>query len=154
MLLHENWQNHDNFRRIKSEVYAERKPFVHSESYEGGNFSVISFQESIAVLPRYECSVWGLLTRRDEWGRKLYLMIVMLLLLLIMMIMMIGEVNLFLMLCRVTKWTAKYQTAALEVTEFWLRKTFMFAIVTLSYYSQLLGKVLLLSNPWFHCSTW
>jgi hypothetical protein len=26
--------------------------------------------------------------------------------------------------------------------------------VTLSYYSQLLGKVLLLSNPWFHCSTW
>jgi len=54
-----------------------------------------------------------------------------------MIMMMIGEVNLFLMLCSVTNWTAMHQITALEVTGIWLGNVSAFVIVIFPH-SQLL----------------
>lgn len=43
--------------------------------------------------------------------------------------MMIGEVNLFLTLCRVTNWSAMHQITALMVTGIWLGNVSAFVIV-------------------------
>jgi uncharacterized protein YqhQ len=59
----------------------------------GGNFPAVSFQVSTATLPQLENTRY-----RDECGGKLYLMMMMIR----MMMMMMVEVNLFLMLGRVT----------------------------------------------------
>jgi hypothetical protein len=61
-----------------------------------------------------------IVNKRDEWGGKLYLM-------------MMIEVNLFFMLRRVTNRIALYQKTESEVTAVWLGSTIRHDVVIISY---------------------
>jgi hypothetical protein len=81
-----------------------------------------------------------IVNKRDEWGGKLYLM------------MMTIEVNLFLMLRGVTNRIALYQKTEFEVAAVWLGNTISCDTVIILY-RQLLQQVSLHPNQSFHIST-